>query len=293
MLHIFILLNIFTFPTTFTDADEIVKAVQGIPVHIPCPSPFKLKDKVKFQWKKGGTAVCTYDVQDNKTIEGNCDPRFNTSQPFQLYIKSTNEFDSGQYNCTMTRIIPPPTVDKYHIVDLEVKVPEGLILEKQNCDDSSCIQLLCTVKGFNPQDVNFTWIRQRQGSLEPLLANHSFKLNSSLILYPSDWEEGDNITCKVSHSANYSRLSASITLFSSDIEGSNNTIIFYIGVSLFGGVLVITALGLCIFKYRKKFASHDSVTYNNQVYENFSFSTQTHLRQTIPQNPKNQCVYEN
>ncbi|XP_046873066.1 uncharacterized protein LOC124465372 isoform X2 [Hypomesus transpacificus] len=241
MLYIIPLLLILRFTTS---SDAVIKAMQGHPVYIPCPSSFAFKDYVKFQWRTNGTLFCVYEVQDNITTKGFCPSRFDILRhPGKFYITDPKVSDSGQYNCSITRVIPPPFSDEFHIVDLQV---EDLVLTMHN-QNSSCILLLCTLEGLHTQDVNFTWFRQGQGSLEPLSVNHSSKLRSSVLLCQAEWREGDRFICKVNISIN-SGLNKSITLPHSDIgTQKNNTII--ITVSILGGLVAIAAICICVYKW--------------------------------------------
>ncbi|XP_046873067.1 uncharacterized protein LOC124465372 isoform X3 [Hypomesus transpacificus] len=285
MLYIIPLLLILRFTTS---SDAVIKAMQGHPVYIPCPSSFAFKDYVKFQWRTNGTLFCVYEVQDNITTKGFCPSRFDILRhPGKFYITDPKVSDSGQYNCSITRVIPPPFSDEFHIVDLQV---EDLVLTMHN-QNSSCILLLCTLEGLHTQDVNFTWFRQGQGSLEPLSVNHSSKLRSSVLLCQAEWREGDRFICKVNISIN-SGLNKSITLPHSDIgTQKNNTII--ITVSILGGLVAIAAICICVYKCNQKCSKGDSISYNNQVYENFSFSTLTHFRQSTKPENVDQSIYEN
>ncbi|XP_071195287.1 uncharacterized protein [Salvelinus alpinus] len=60
------------------------------------------------------------------------------------------------------------------------------------------------------------------------------------------------------------------------------------------GVVAIVAVTISIYKCRQRTNDEgDSVSYNNKVYENFSFSTQTQQRQTTTASIQEQCIYEN
>ncbi|XP_020320417.1 uncharacterized protein LOC109873215 isoform X1 [Oncorhynchus kisutch] len=290
----FSLLTTLTLSTPFTGVQETVRAAKGSPSHLPCPSPFGFDGKVVFKWKKIGSPgiICEYNVNREISSVVSCKSRFNvTGQPPKLYVTEPKSTDSGLYTCLISRVIPPPTIEITSTVDLQVT---GLVLERQNSSDPGCIQLLCTLEGLDPQDVNFTWTRQGQGSPETLLTNHSpSKQSSFLTLCQSVWREGDTITCNVRLLANNTDLSISLP-YSELKPYHENNLLTIICVSTSIGVVAIAAVTISIYKCRQRTNDEgDSVSYNNKVYENFSFSTQTQQRQTTTASIQEQCIYEN
>nr|XP_046153852.1 uncharacterized protein LOC123994840 isoform X2 [Oncorhynchus gorbuscha] len=283
-----------TFSTPATGVKETVRAAKGSPSHLPCPSPFGFDGKVVFKWKKIGSPgiICEYNVNREISSVVSCKSQFNvTGQPPKLYVTEPKSTDSGLYTCSISRVIPPPTIEQSSTVDLQVTVLPGLVLERQNSSDPGCIQLLCTLEGLDPQDVNFTWTRQGQGSPETLLTNHSpSKQSSFLTLCQSVWREGDTITCNVRLLANNTDLS--IRLPYKTYHENNHLTIICVSTSI--GVVAIAAVTISIYKCRQRTNDEgDSVSYNNKVYENFSFSTQTQQRQTTTASIQEQCIYEN
>ncbi|XP_014053253.1 uncharacterized protein isoform X2 [Salmo salar] len=238
LLQAFSLLTTLTLCTSFTGAKEIVRAFKGSPSHLPCPSPFGFDGKVVFKWTKQGSPgiICEYNVNREISSVVSCKSQFKvTGQPPKLYVTEPKSTDSGQYTCLISRVIPPPTIEKSSVVDLQVT---GLVLERQNSSDPGCIQLLCTLEDLDLQDVNFTWTRQET------------------------YHENNLLT------------------------------IFCVSTSI--GVVAIAAVTISIYKCRQRTNDKgDSVSYNNKVYENFSFSTQTQQRQTTTASIQEQCIYEN
>ncbi|CAB1316667.1 unnamed protein product [Coregonus sp. 'balchen'] len=291
----FSLLTTLTLSTTFTGAVEIVRAAKGSPSHLPCPSPFGFDGKVVFKWTKFGSPgiICEYNVNKEISSVISCKSQFKViEQPPKLYVTEPKSTDSGQYTCSISRVIPPPTIENSSVVNLQVTVPPGLVLERQNSNDPGCIQLLCTLEGLDPQDINFTWTQQGQGSPETLLTNHSLsKLSSILTQCQSVLREGDTITCNVRLLANNTDLSMSIRLPYSEPETYHwNNLLTIICVSTSIGVVAIAAVTISRQRTNDK---GDSVSYNNKVYENFNFSTQTQQRQTTTASIQEQCIYEN
>ncbi|ROL46423.1 hypothetical protein DPX16_0629 [Anabarilius grahami] len=93
---------------------------------------------------------------------------------------------------------------------------EGLSLQLLNSSDDTCIHLLCSLEGLNPELVNFTWSRGCQRSLHP---STSYDMKSELHLCKPDWSDGDKITCHASYSSVQTPLSRNITLdFSNEGE---------------------------------------------------------------------------
>ncbi|KAL0994614.1 hypothetical protein UPYG_G00124880 [Umbra pygmaea] len=200
--------------------------------------------------------------------------------------------DSGLYKCLITKIIPPPTQDENYTIDLQVT---GLVLKTQNGTDPGCITFICTLENYFQQDFNFTWKNRGQAFPETLLTNHSSSnMSSSLTLCKHYWKMCDTVTCSVYLVVNNTRLNASKIFPCSQIENPYNLPFWVIIVVVISaGVVTIIAVTITIYKCCQRSKKGRSVSYNNKVYENFSFSTRTLQRPTVTDNVKEQCVYEN
>ncbi|MCI4388266.1 hypothetical protein PGIGA_G00083680 [Pangasianodon gigas] len=105
----------------------------------------------------------------------------------------------------MTKLIPPPAEDKSSTLTLKVS---SLTLQLMNSTNSSCVELLCSLKGLRPQQVNFRWTRATQ-----LLYHHeSSNMSSTLTLCKPHWTDGETLTCQASYSHNHTLYSKSIML---------------------------------------------------------------------------------
>ncbi|MCI4388267.1 hypothetical protein PGIGA_G00083690 [Pangasianodon gigas] len=199
----------------------------------------------------------------------------------------------------------------------EVKEPSlfsSLTLQLMNSTDSSCVELLCSLKGLRPQQVNFTWTRATQ-----LLYHHeSSNMSSTLMLCKPHWTDGETLTCHANYSHNHTLYSKSITLpcgsGSCNVgEGSWLTIVI---ISTCAGLLLLVLLGVAFFKCKERGAANGSIVYSNKIYENFTFSSATinttsssqnaqpgarsNIRSTtrsnqqiISQTQREECIYEN
>ncbi|KAJ8347643.1 hypothetical protein SKAU_G00262320 [Synaphobranchus kaupii] len=106
-------------------------------------------------------------------------------------------------NGALSKVIPPPTVEKFYKVKLHIEGPPHVIIEQQTSNKSGCLWLLCELDGLDSTEVNLTWSQNGQSIPET---------TSSLHLCKPDWSEGDTFTCNISQSSNYTGLSANITI---------------------------------------------------------------------------------
>ncbi|KAI5629199.1 hypothetical protein C0J50_8098, partial [Silurus asotus] len=134
---------------------------------------------------------CTYSIENNTIPDYSCNPRFKVNIE-GLVITDVKNSDAGVYNCVMTRVIPPPAVDTFTILRLNVP---SLTLQWINTTIVNCVELLCSVQGLKSPGVNFSWTRAG------LYLNHtSSTINSTLTLCKPNWTDGDTITCRADYS---------------------------------------------------------------------------------------------
>lgn len=96
----------------------------------------------------------------------------------------------------------------FSVLSLSAVLP-SLTLQLMNSTNVSCVELLCSLQGLRPQQVNFTWTRATQ-----FLHHHpeSRSMNSTLMLCKPNWTDRETLTCHASYSHNHIRYSKSITL---------------------------------------------------------------------------------
>ncbi|XP_007232592.3 uncharacterized protein LOC103035352 isoform X1 [Astyanax mexicanus] len=291
---------------SLTGAQEVVTASRGETVVLPCSSPFEYSYKVNFKWSKAGETVpCNYYIEKNKTGSSNCKSRFKVNpEPFGLTITDVRSSDAGVYNCSITKVLPPPVEDKSSVIILEVSA--DLTVEQMNSSDLSCVDLLCSLEGLSPEQINFTWTR---GSELLHHQNVPTSMNSSLHLCKPNWANGDTITCHADYSSTHTLYSQNITLTCSTKECSPNPEIPWLLIgSVVGacvGLLLLILLGIAFFKCRKKEDPTGSIVFSNKVYENLNFFTprpntapgSTMNRRPNPQGEcqtqREECIYEN
>ncbi|KAI4893849.1 hypothetical protein NFI96_016932 [Prochilodus magdalenae] len=109
----------------------------------------------------------------------------------------------------MLRLVPPPAEEDSLLLILHVNV------QQMNSSNLTCVELLCSLEGLSPEQVNFTWTR---GSKQFLHQNSPSNMSSMLKLCKPDWRHGDTVTCSASYSSNHTVYSKSITLRSTDNE---------------------------------------------------------------------------
>ncbi|KAF4082015.1 hypothetical protein AMELA_G00146870 [Ameiurus melas] len=304
--------------STNTSAEDVTVS-SGDTAFLPCPLPLDYTDimKIGVKWEKnGGPTLCSYFIEKNETHDNNCRPRFKVNtEPLGLNIASVESSDAGLYKCSMTKLIPPPSEEIQLTLRLKVNVVPSLTLQLMNSTNVSCVELLCSLQGFSPQQVNFTWNRATQ-----LLHHHpeSRSMNSILTLCKPNWTEGETLTCHASYSHNHTLYSKSITLPCNSVgcKVEETSLLIIAIISTCAGLLFLVLLGVAIFKCKKRHAANGSAYYNNKIYENFTFSTATinpnpspqnaqpgsryninsttrSIPQTIRQTQKEECIYEN
>lgn len=114
---------------------EYVTVSIGDTAFLPCPPLFnnsKDFNRTNVQWIKDGvkeTKLCTYSIERNKTNTPKCNPRFNVNtEPLGLNITGVVSSDAGLYTCSITKTIPPPSVEKTSNMTLKVNGDYHLLL---------------------------------------------------------------------------------------------------------------------------------------------------------------------
>nr|XP_005172751.1 uncharacterized protein LOC101883059 isoform X1 [Danio rerio] len=286
-----------------TDAEKVIKAVEGATVHLPCHLPPVESQLVTVEWSINTTSsnfICTWNINMSNSLVSPlkyCFPHFTlTSKPIRLEIKNVQPGHSGKYSCKTTIVIPPPSVDESSSLNLQVA---GLSLKPLNSTNDSCVHLLCSL---DSELANFNW--SRGGQMLPHVS--TFNDNSSeLQLCKPDWSEGDTITCHVNYLGiqtqksikfNSSKdhnlcIGSGVCTFTTSLSSISLDLVIYAGCGAMGLILCII-LPVVVCKCRKRDES-GSLVFSNKVYENFSFAMS---RQNVQSNNKPQteeCIYEN
>ncbi|XP_017344624.1 uncharacterized protein LOC108276956 isoform X3 [Ictalurus punctatus] len=225
----------------------------GDTAFLPCPLLFNYTDfmRIGVKWEKdGGSILCTYSIQNNAIHDHNCKPRFKVNtEPLGLNITSVESSDAGLYKCLMIRLIPPTPDERSVTLRLKVNVLPSLTLQLTNSTNFSCVELLCSLQGLRPEQVNFTWTRATQ-----FLHHHpeSRSMNSTLMLCKPNWTDRETLTCHASYSHNHIRYSKSITLPCNSDSSSffnvkfglkaNSSVVRFIVIGTLFASLICTAL---------------------------------------------------
>ncbi|KAM9455390.1 tyrosine-protein phosphatase non-receptor type substrate 1-like isoform 2-T2 [Clarias gariepinus] len=212
------LLLTFSFCSSTNTSTEDVTVFSGDAAFLPCPLQFSYSEKVSVKWLKdenngNNSNVCEGNIQSNTISDPpNCKPRFKLNrEPLGLNITGIVSSDAGVYNCVVTRLIPPPAEEISLPLRLKVFSSAAVLpsptLQLISNTNSSCVELICSLEGLSPQQVNFTWTRATQ------LIHHlgTSSMNSTLTLCKPNWTEGETLTCQASYSHNRT-LSKNITL---------------------------------------------------------------------------------
>ncbi|KAL7847281.1 hypothetical protein SRHO_G00222610 [Serrasalmus rhombeus] len=241
------------FSATATGVQKVITASRGETVLLPCPSLFDYSDTVRVDWEKDGeSGLCMYRMSYNKTSGHVCSPRFKVNaDPIGLIITDVTGSDAGVYNCSMIRMIPPPAVDNFSILILQVNVPAGLVVQEVNISNQSCVELFCSLEGLSPEQVSFTWTR---GSEQLLHQNNSSKMSSTLTLCKPHWRDGDKFTCQASYSSNHTLYSKSITIQGD--EGDEERphsfpVISLVLFSIFTIIITVIWIMYCLFSRKR------------------------------------------
>ncbi|KAB5543529.1 hypothetical protein PHYPO_G00080210 [Pangasianodon hypophthalmus] len=196
--------------------------------------------KILVEWVKEEVkepSLCTYYIFSNETLSiSQCGPRFKVNtEPLGLNITGVESNDAGVYKCVMTKLIPPPAAENSSTLMLKVS---SFTLQLMNSTNSSCVELLCSLKGLKPQQVNFTWTRATQ-----LLYHHeSSSMRSTLTLCKPHWTDGETLTCQASYSNNHTLYRKSITL-----PCDSGSFVHLIVLGTLVGLLIGTALFIEVY----------------------------------------------
>ncbi|ROL54328.1 hypothetical protein DPX16_10751 [Anabarilius grahami] len=268
-----------------TDAESF-RAVEGATVHLPCHSPPDDSVQVSVKWTKNSATsknICEWTGSSSS----NCIPRFTLNRTsFTLSIENVQPSDSGNYSCKTTRLIPPPTFDNISDVTLHVAAHPGLSLQLLNSSNDTCVHLLCSLEGLNPELVNFTWSREGQRLLH---TSTSYDMKSELHLCNPDWSDGDKITCHAYYSNGQTQ--TSIKLASQHASDKAKQLIIICSAAA-GLILCTITIIVVLYKCRKR-EENGSTVFSNKVYENFSFAMSHQNTQSIAKPQTEECIYEN
>ncbi|XP_058268648.1 uncharacterized protein LOC131367316 isoform X2 [Hemibagrus wyckioides] len=252
----------------------------GDSVFLPCPLVFKHSNRTSVEWKKDGRILCKYFIKHTKIDVTECKPQFKVNtEPSGLNITGVESSDAGVYTCLMNKLIPPPTENNSTTVRLKVKDAPSLTLQLMNSTNSFCVELLCSLQGLEPQQVNFTWIRAAQR----LHHHESSNMSSFLMLCKPNWTEGETLTCRALYSINHTLYMKSITFPLNLPKGIDGVASWIIIVVTCAGLLLLFLLGVAIFKCKKRNAN-GAIVYRNKIYENFTFSNATINPTSLPRN---------
>ncbi|XP_027005451.2 uncharacterized protein LOC113644631 isoform X2 [Tachysurus fulvidraco] len=167
--------------------------------------------QISVKCEKDGKSLCKYltDSDKGKINLPECTTQFKLNkEPLGLNITDVESSDAGNYTCVITKVLPPPTENKSTTLLLKVIDPPSLTLELMNSTNSSCVELLCSLQGLIPQQVNFTWTRAAQ----LLHYYESNNMSSSLMLCKPNWTDGETLTCRADYSVNHTLYSRNIKL---------------------------------------------------------------------------------
>ncbi|XP_048873228.1 uncharacterized protein LOC125744947 [Brienomyrus brachyistius] len=264
-----------------SDAEGIItiKANKGQKILLPCNvSEDSLNKTYTVHFRKNGASsvLCYYRVSFNTIRDRKCGSRYVTEgQPPQLYLTNVSFSDSGVYNCSVARQIPPPTEEKFYLANITV---QGVVIEKLNSSNQDCMELLCRTEGLAQNQLTFHWTWGTSGN--------NYNASQNLNLCKPGWSNCDTFACNVSHDNGF----FSDTFVFPECSTNMNSIVIMC-IALSAGVVLILPIICCCCKYQKrKKEDHTATVFSNKIYENFSFSGPGPTTDTVKHE---ECIYEN
>ncbi|XP_018610697.1 uncharacterized protein LOC108936102 [Scleropages formosus] len=271
-----------------------ITAVSGSTVHLPCLEcldSLEHFNTLAVQWNKT-RSFCHYRMTQNNTSNMLCRDRVELKgHPAEVYLRDLQLTDSGVYRCSVTKVIPPPTLEifshqlKLHVIDIIVG---DLNSSNQNCT----LQLWCMVVGLLNVTVNFTWSRKTNEGWEVLQhREHSTNQNSTLELCDGGCNNADVFNCSI----NTSGISGfKIFILPSRKGLCVQDLLMIIGLSLLPLAIILVLLTIGCITYQKRRRQRDeAMMYTNKVYENFNFTTPIPTPSLSEDEKHEHCIYEN
>ncbi|KAL7847556.1 hypothetical protein AOLI_G00222740 [Acnodon oligacanthus] len=146
-------------------------------------------------------------------------------------------------------MVPPPATDYFSVLILQVNVPAGLMVQQVNIGNQRCVELLCSLEGLSPEQVNFTWTR---GSEQLLHQSNPSNMSSTLTLCKPHWRDGDTFTCQASYSSDHTLYSKSTTIKPTDEECPHSfPVISVVLFSIFIIIITVIWIMYCLFSHKR------------------------------------------
>ncbi|XP_075764290.1 tyrosine-protein phosphatase non-receptor type substrate 1-like [Pelodiscus sinensis] len=203
--------------TSIAPSAKMVSALQGEMVKAECAQSIEEPEGLAITLRRNGSSaeLCYIQLGNFTFWSRNCTERINldynkTTKGVWVVLERVSVKDSGDYSCTLDKIIPPPvrTLGQTHISLSVAALPVvGVSLASSPSIDKETM-LTCSAWDFYPGDIQLSWTKDGQLLINATRndslfhnSNGTSSFISNLIVSRRDWSESALFSCQVNHSS--------------------------------------------------------------------------------------------